>query len=466
MTDMLLRLRRLDDLLVRCMRCGMCQAVCPIYIETRRETMVARGKLALLEALAMVMLDDAKGVKERLDTCLLCGSCQAACPSGVRVLDIFLEARAILGAYLGLPPLKKAVIRLLLGRPWLMDRLVPLAAWGQRLVCRPARRSVALGPASGKDETRGEAPAGVPPVTGSVGESGPAALRSSCALLTSPLLQGRCVAPLARVPFRREMGSIAEPAGTAGITVAFFFGCMVDAMYPRVGHAVLDILRRYGVGIEMPEGQVCCGIPALASGDRQAFDRLVELNARVFENLTFDYLVTACASCTSTMALHWPGKYGGRDTTARAFAERLEPRVMDISAFLVDVLGVTSSPTTAPEASPGPDAVAVTYHDPCHLKKSLGVSTQPRALLRASPGVRFVEMADADHCCGCGGSFTLDHYDLSRRIGQRKRAAIVASGARVVATSCPACMMQLTDALAQAGDDVAVRHVVEVFNAR
>ena len=109
------------------------------------------------------------------------------------------------------------------------------------------------------------------------------------------------------------------------------------------------------------------------------------------------------------------------------------------------------------------NARAVTYHDSCHLKKTLGVASQPRALIAANPAYTLTEMAEADRCCGCGGSFNLFHYDWSRRIGQRKRDNVVASGAGIVAAACPACMMQLEDVLSHNHDPVQVRHTVELY---
>ena len=106
---------------------------------------------------------------------------------------------------------------------------------------------------------------------------------------------------------------------------------------------------------------------------------------------------------------------------------------------------------------------SVTYHDPCHLKNSLGVVDQPRTLLKASRGVNFVEMNDAGVCCGNGGSFNLFHYDLSQEIGANKADNVIDSKASVVATSCPACMMQLSDMLSQKHGDVAVKHVIEIY---
>ncbi len=124
----------------------------------------------------------------------------------------------------------------------------------------------------------------------------------------------------------------------------------------------------------------------------------------------------------------------------------------------MDKLGVAAA---VPGAEDG--RIAVTYHDPCHLKKSLGVAAQPRALIQANPAYVLKEMPESDWCCGCGGSFNLQHYETSAAIGKRKRDNIAKSQRRVVATGCPACMLQITDMLSQAGMRVTVKHAVEIY---
>ena len=131
---------------------------------------------------------------------------------------------------------------------------------------------------------------------------------------------------------------------------------------------------------------------------------------------------------------------------------------MDISQLLADHGCLTSSGGDVPS-----DGLRVTYHDPCHLKKSLGVAQQPRQAIRANRRYDLVEMDGADQCCGMGGSFNLEHYDLSKRIGRKKRDSIKATGAQIVATGCPACMLQLTDQLSQNGDKVRVKHFIEIY---
>lgn len=149
-----------------------------------------------------------------------------------------------------------------------------------------------------------------------------------------------------------------------------------------------------------------------------------------------------------------------REETAalRARVEKMPAKALDLNQFLVEEVGLLAC-----ERCKGGDPVAVTYHDLCHLKKSLGVAAQPRAVIAADPDYRLVEMPEADTCCGMSGSFNLQYYDLSAAIGQRKRGNIQASGAAVVATGCPASMLQISDDLSRAGDRVAVRHPLELY---
>jgi glycolate oxidase iron-sulfur subunit len=414
--------RELEDQLVVCMRCGMCQAVCPLYAETGREADVARGKLALLDGLASEMFQNPEGVNERLTRCLLCGSCAANCPSGVKVLDIFIRARAILAGYMGLSPMKKAVFRAGLSRPLFFDRLIE---WGSK-------------------------------VQGIFARSADDLLGTSCARFYSPL-GDRHFKALAPVPFHRIFERIDTRPGASGIRVGFFVGCLIDKIFPEIGKAMLKSLDHAGVGVFVAPHQGCCGIPALSSGDATTFGRLVRFNLQAFSSESFDFLVTGCATCTSTIKKLWPMMACDLTEKEQEQVQALAQKTLDVTQFLVDNLGLPAVP--APEKN----GIPLTYHDPCHLKKSLGVAEQPRALMRANQSYTFKEMAEADRCCGCGGSFNLQHYDLSAAIGRRKRDNIVSSGCAVVATGCPACMLQISDMLSRAGDRVQVKHAIEIY---
>ncbi|RJQ65378.1 MAG: (Fe-S)-binding protein [Desulfobacteraceae bacterium] len=416
-------MRELEDGLVACMRCGMCQAVCPVFSQTGREADVARGKLALLDGLMQEMFENPEGAYERLNRCLLCGSCAANCPSGVKVLDIFLQARAILAGFLGLPPAKRMVLRGLLAHPQIFDRVVEWASRFQTIFTKPV------------DDVIG----------------------TSCARIASPLLGGRHFRTLAPQAFHQETPPMIIPSGTSGgLRVGFFVGCLIDKVFPQIARASLKILRRYGVGVFLPGTQGCCGIPALSSGDRQTFLSLLKHNLALFEAQAYDTLVTACATCTSTIKKVWPAMVHDQTAEFQERVARLSVKTQDINAFMVSQFNPAPAVTKAAKT-------VVTCHDPCHLKKSLGVFAEPRQLIRANPDCRLVEMNDPDACCGMGGTFNLQYYEISTKLGKIKGKRIVDTGASVVATGCPACMMQISDVLSRAGNRVAVRHPIEIF---
>ena len=417
-------LLQIDDQLATCMRCGMCQAVCPIYAETGREPLVARGKIALLEHLAHEMIHDVDGVKDRLETCLLCGACAANCPSGVKVLEIFIRARAVLNAFKGLSPVQKLIFRGMLVHPRRLDLLAFLGATFQGLFVKPV--DTLLG--------------------------------SSCTRLPLAALGDRHFPALAKRPLHADVPRLDTTPGPAGIRVAFFPGCLVDKLFPRIGHAVLKVLAHHKVGVFLPDQQACCGIPALSTGDGKSFNDLLDKNLDRFGGGDFDYLVTPCATCTATIKKFWPTFAAGADQGRRAAIAAIAAKTLDINVFLTDIVKI--KPPGGPERGPGRK---VTIHDPCHLKRSFGIAAQPRLVARLNPDVDLVEMTDADVCCGCGGSFTLLHYDIAGRLGTHKRDNIVATGADTVVTGCPACMLQITDMLSKAGDRVVVRHPVELY---
>lgn len=413
-------LKELDDLLTGCMRCGMCQAQCPVFAQTGRETDVTRGKLALLSGLADEMLNDPRAVNEKLQRCLLCGTCEANCPSGVKVTDIFLRARAILTGYLGLPPSQRLIFRGLLTNPKLMNNLLSLGASLQGVFAREA--------------------------DGVIG--------TSCARFNAPLIADRHFKKLAARPLHSLTPKLDTPPGKPGLRVAFFPGCVTDKIFPQVGQAVIKIMQHHHIGVYMPSAQACCGIPALSSGETATFAKLVRQNLDLFARSKWDYLVTPCATCTATIAELWPKYYGDELDAIRV--RELAAKVMDVSQFLVDVLGI--QPATAAK-----DPVKAAYHDPCHLRNTLKITAQPRLVLAAGGRYVAVEPVGGQSCCGSGGSFNIKHYKLSDVIGRKKAESIAATGATVAATSCPACMLQLADMLSKTGHSIPVRHVVELY---
>jgi len=390
----------------RCSRCGKCLSVCPVYQVELLEPAAPRAKVQLIRSWLDGRLETTGRLRELFHLCLLCGACAQACPNGVRPHDLVLAARRAVVSRYGVPWLRRHVFRDLLphaGRLHVAGRLLSLyRATGLHRLVQGTGLAAAL----------------------------PGPLGRALSLL--PPAPGGC------------LGSASAPVqGPPRMRAAYFTGCFTAFVGPAVGRAAADVLTRNGIEVIIPP-QSCCGIPAASFGDPASARRLARANAAALHATGADVVVVDCASCGS-MLKDYPSLLN--DPAAFWVAER----VVDISTLLVD-----SGFATPPPLPLG----RVTYHDPCHLSRGLGVRTAPRDLLRGIPGVKFVDMEDADTCCGAGGTFNLTHSRISDAVGRRKAEAIAATGASVVASSCPACDMQLRLACRRAQLDVEVVHVV------
>lgn len=416
-------LKGLEDELIQCMRCGMCQAVCPLYGETGIEADVARGKLSLVDGLLKRFLDDPKALKRRLDRCLLCGSCEANCPSGVKVVEIFLKAKVIIGLFGGLSYLERIILRGILSHPKVFDGMFGLF-----------RR---LFPLTFKDAS--------------------SFLGTSCSRVPLPIVKDRHIKITS--DFAHEKDIMPLSISTKRLyRVAVFVGCVIDKIYPSVKTATINVLRYHGCDVIVPEHQGCCGIPALSGGDIKSFGQLIKWNLDIFKNLNYDYIVCACPTCTWTIKYLWPlFKEYVYELKEEDFIS-LSSKIIDVNEFIVTKLNYI-------EQNKNDDLrdSIVTYHDPCHLRKSLGIWKEPRMLVKTNKEMQFVEMPYADMCCGMGGSFNLRYYSLSSAIGQKKRAFIKSTGASILTTACPACMFQLHDVLSKNGDKIQILHTVELY---
>jgi glycolate oxidase iron-sulfur subunit len=409
-----------QDLLI-CVRCGTCHAVCPLYKITKQEGDVARGKLSLLDGLIKNLFSTPDQANKILNKCLLCGSCAASCPSNVQVVQIFIKARIILTAFSKLSLFKKIIFRFILSNPKRFDRLIMIIKKSQFLIFTDHKNK----------------------------------LQTSSFRLISPINETRKFRKIANTPFHDTEYSRSYNSKTNKIKVAFFPGCAIDKIYPEVAIDTVYILKNYNVDMYIPKNQGCCGIPALASGDKETFTRLVSHNIDLFSKERFDYLVTPCATCLSTIKHLWPSickTYGEKE---RDFLTNLSTKSIDVSQFLINILNV-------PNIIKKNHSENITYHDPCHHKKILNIDTEPRKLIIAS-GQKLIEMEKSDSCCGMGGTFNLLHYEESIKIGKFKGKNIIKTNCSIVATSCPACMMQLADVLTKQHSKIDIKHPIEIF---
>lgn len=238
--------------------------------------------------------------------------------------------------------------------------------------------------------------------------------------------------------------------------VGLFVTCLIDLMRPEIGMSVLDLLESAGCEVVVPETQTCCGQPGYNSGERSIARDLAQKFLDEFEE--FDYVVIPSGSCGGMVKAHY-GDLLRDDPELMGRFERLQPRVYELTDFLVNVLKL--------DKVPGTFSGEVTYHDSCSGLRELGVQAQPRALLGLLPGVTLTEMKDCQACCGFGGTFALKYGDISTAIVDEKCANIKASGAPTVVLGDLGCILNIEGRLRRTGDRTTrVLHIAEVLAGR
>ena len=241
-----------------------------------------------------------------------------------------------------------------------------------------------------------------------------------------------------------------EPARQP-IRVGLFVTCLVDLMRPSVGFAAVKLLEDAGCKVTVPV-QTCCGQPAYNSGDRAATRDIAEQVIEAFADC--DYVVAPSGSCAGMLSKHYPELFAG-DPNLAPKANAFAARTHELVSFLTDVLFVSKVPARF--------AGTVTYHDSCSGLRELGVQVQPRKLLKSVEGLQLTEMADADVCCGFGGTFAVKYGEISNAIVEAKTKQIIASGAHTLLAGDLGCLMNMAGKLARQGSTVQVRHVAEVL---
>jgi glycolate oxidase iron-sulfur subunit len=408
----------------RCTKCGFCMSSCPVYKEERIESSVARGKIMLIRALLDGSLTLTDEMAEQLNKCTLCLTCAQNCPAGTQVPVVITAARADKVAKKGVPFPYNVIFRWLLPRRRLFGWVVRFASWFQGIF--------------------------LPRTEGTI---------RHLSFFLSALGKGRHIPRIAPKFLRQSIAEVNHPATGIEVkyTVGYFTGCMTDFVFPELGRKIINFLTKNGVTVHVPRAQGCCGAPVfLGAGDFATGRRLADSNVDAFKDL--QYIITDCATCASAMKDY--ARFLADNEERKKEYQKFADKIKDITEFLVDVLKL---PPAAYRTAPEFRGRTVTWHEPCHLGRYLGVKEQPRYILKSLPDIKYVEMPEADACCGMAGTFSIKFYDLSQKIADRKVAAIAAMGADVVVTDCPGCEIQLIDSLKRHKMPVQVRHIMELL---
>ena len=396
-----------------CVKCGACRATCPVFKTENLEGAVARGKITLAQAMMDGQLFPEDRLVHDLSQCLLCGSCTNLCPNQVPTAKIVAAARREVAQQKGLSGFGKGVAALLTHKT-AMDWMSKTGDLVSQLLCRQIPETSGL-------RLRFPVP-GIP--------------------------RERTFPKPSFKPFlKRDIQQTVSPSSSP--RVLFFTGCGINYLYPEIGECLVRILNFMGVHVTLTDEQGCCGLPALSAGAGDAVETLAQGNLKALKLHAFDYVLTACASCYGALA----GIYPTLGADYQPFAEKTR----DVMDFVMD-MGLVGRLASLPRSE---DRMKVTYHDPCHLRNH-GLTRAPRQLLSALPQVDYVEMADAATCCGLGGTFSVHHYETSQKIGDQKANHVAQSGAKIVATACPGCMIQLQDSLNRQNVPARVAHLLEL----
>jgi glycolate oxidase iron-sulfur subunit len=397
----------------RCMKCGFCMSVCPVYDIDRTENHVARGRNVLVRMARegeLPIEDDYRGC---LYSCLLCRRCEAVCPANLSSAEITMDARNDLFEKKGASRLQEFIYNGILNRRSLVARFVGIASLIPGLSIkggRPLRHMADL--------------ASFIPGALSLPRFSAKPLRKRVKPVTKPF------------PGVEEKGE-----------VAVFPGCVYEYFMPDIGQDIVLSLAKAGFTVVLPEGLNCCGLSVHNAGDGKTSGLLAERNIEALG--PYEHVITGCATCGS--ALKDYHKWFSPDSPYIEKAVMFSGKVSDFSEFLVKNGLKTGASNNHP--------MTVTYHDPCHLRVHQGIYSAPREILNSIDGIRYVEMENADACCGLGGSFSIANRDTSLAIQAKKMESIKRSGAQAVVTSCPGCMFYLAHGVKRYKLPVEVMHI-------
>ncbi len=235
-------------------------------------------------------------------------------------------------------------------------------------------------------------------------------------------------------------------------TVTLFVQCLVDSMYPQVGHAMIQLFENLNISVDIPLNQTCCGQPAFNSGYRKQAKIAAKRFIEIFESARV--IVCPSGSCVDMVKHQYPNLFR-RDSPWRERAEKVSQKIFELTEYLVDILGIYDVKSRFKGR--------VTYHDSCHLLRNLGVADQPRELMNQIKGLQLIKMKNSKKCCGFGGTFAVKYPDISTAILKEKVDNIIATEADAVVGCDISCLMNIHGMLNRRNSRIKIMHIAEVL---
>lgn len=405
----------------RCVHCGLCLNHCPTYRLWHLEADSPRGRIQQMIRVELEGEAVSSNFVQHIDKCLDCRACETACPSGVEYGKLVEHARARIERDYRRPFFSRVT------RDFVFNKLLPfpkrIALAARMLRCYQRSGMQALARGSGVLQLLG--------------------LAAKESLL--PAINDHF--------FYEQIGKTFPARGPQRARAAFFAGCVANVTFSKLNEATIRVLTANGCEVVVPAGQNCCGALAAHAGVREAARRLARENFAAFRPQDFDAIISNAAGCGSTLKesehLFTPQE------KEFAAAQTFQAKVRDVTEFLAQ-LGLVAPLSKISNR--------VTYQDSCHLLHGQKVQAAPRELLRAIPGIEFVELPYSDICCGSAGSYNVSQTDASMELLAEKMEWVRSTRAEIIATANPGCLLQLRAGVARSGGGQEVLHVVELLD--
>ena len=416
-----------EKVLANCGKCGLCLSVCPVYKTLKEEQASPRARLQLIKAFENNQLDTSPLLKELISKCLMCGSCAAACPSGIDHYGKFMEMRQKMVDALGDKPAINALVYLL-AKEYRLRTGSKMAALGQKLT---------------PDFIADKYKVGNIPVS------------------RFPALNPR--------PFRQKQPTRIQPdadalsgSGMPRGRIAYFTGCATNYMFADTGNAVTGILTALGYEVVIPETQTCCAIPMLFHGAAQKAENNIRTNITALAEVNADRIIVDCTTCGAALKDEYPvfiGRSGVTDDLKEAAAD-IARKTTDILSFIGEH-EFNFHPDASRESRHLGRAV---YHAPCHSRNSFASHAGIQTLLKHLPNLDYVPTPGEADCCGGGGTFFYEHPETAARIMDRKQDQLRTVEPSLWLTDCPVCRINLAGNL-ESDSLVEVCHPVVPIHA-
>ena len=432
--------------LQNCNKCGLCLSVCPTYKVIKQEHASPRARLQLINFYKNKKVVSSKDLKNIISKCLMCGSCSAICPSGIDHYSQFMKMRTTMIHDHGEKAEIKSLI-FLLAKEYRIKFSANVAKLGQNIIPQKFFEKYNLG---------------------------------SIPINNFPKLNKK--------PLRQAVSETITTDTDKKGSVLYFTGCATNYLFDQTGFSTIDVLKRMGYNVIIPESQTCCGIPMLFHGAKEKAKKNILTNIKCLDPNNFKpndinpddikAIIVDCPTCGSALKNEYPALKNELTAEIAETASQISAKVIDIISFIKQESGnndlLRNLETLQTQKNKKylenlenqdnleTDKIKVTYHLPCHLKNSLQAPDNTETILKALPKLDYIKAVDSDECCGGGGTFFYEYPEVSQKMVSLKIENAKKTGAQIWLTDCPVCRINLAGNLKE-NDNIIVKHPVEMI---